>query len=381
MSNLTNEDVPRHVCRKIFSVLAWRAKKVEDPRINTVNFLARLGGIAPGIAWEDVALLLKPVERYCDHMNLPLLSVLVVLADEDIDNISFPGEWFDQDGQISGWKFPPDDASKRWYRGKDFEGTGGYFRRVSHEWRAVDIDKEQIRFDEWLDAETGWFEWPSTVAHIGADIDAIKISSPKDGIFSFLGYRVGKANGAPDDDRKDILDWMFHNALPRVNSASYMEEFGKPESPMRLKKMANVLASLARNYSRNMQGNLQDYSVAISHYIMDLDYLYEEYYVKKFGFDKKPEFPWPDLSDLSVEPESLKKSTRRKRSPIKPKGKRGSPRKKPEKKKRATPEPADSAGDKTGTLPVDATAPTKRRKSSDVVLIIGAAIALYLLLR
>lgn len=377
MNNVTNEDISRLVCRKIFSILAWRAKKVEDPRINTVNFFARIRGIAPDMAWKDVVLLLKPVERYCDHRNLPLLSALVVISDEDVKNISFPGEWFDQDGQISEWKFPPNEAEKKWYRGKNFDGAGGYFRRVCHEWRITDIDKEQINFGEWLDTASDWFEWPSTVAPLGANIDIIDIPSPKEGIFSFLGYHVGKANGVPDDDRKDILDWVFHNTLPRVNSVSYMEEFDKPESPMRLKKMANVLASLARNYSRNMQ----DYSVAISHYVMDLDYLYDEYYVKKFGFDKKPEFPWPDLSDLSVKSKSPKKPIHRKSSPIKPMGKQGSPQKKSEEKKPSSTESADNAGDKTDLSRANSPAHTKRSKNRNAILIIGTAVALYLLLR
>lgn len=377
MSNTASENFSQHVCRKIFGILAWRAKRIKDPRINIANFIARVSGIAPGIERRDVTLLLKPVEHFCDHKGLPLLTALVVAADDDIENISFPGEWFGQDGRISEWKYPPDDAAKRWYRGRYPDGIGCYFRKVSHEWQAIDIDKVQIEFGEWLNTASDWFEWPSTAAYPGAGIDTINIPSPKEGILSFLGYHVGKTHGVPDDERKDILDWVFHNTLPIVNNASYMAGFDKPESPMRLKKMADVLASMARNYSRNML----DYSVAISHYIMDLDYLYEEYYVKKFGFDKKPEFPWPDLSDLFVESESPKKPTRRKRSSIKPRGKRGTPLKEPEEKKRMPPESADDIGDKTGMSPGTPPAPTKRRKSGDAVLIIGAAIALYLLLR
>ena len=133
-----------------------------------------------------------------------------------------------------------------------------------------------------------WFEWPSTVAPPGPG-KILPVRYPE-GLLSFVGYRVGKTKGLPDDDRKDILDKVFHNKLPRVNSDSYMAEFGDPEQPARLEKMAHVLAAMARNYLRN---DTRDYSMAIHHYKMDLDYLYDKYYVGKFGFDRKPGFAWP----------------------------------------------------------------------------------------
>lgn len=145
--------------------------------------------------------------------------------------------------------------------------------------------------------QSDWFEWPSTVAPPGRG-KILPVRYPE-GLLSFVGYRVGKTKGPPDDDRKDILDKVFHNKLPRVNSDSYMAEFGDPEQPARLEKMAHVLAAMARNYSRN---DTRDYSVAIRHYKMDLDYLYDKYYVGKFRFHEKPGgFEWPDLSDLPVE--------------------------------------------------------------------------------
>jgi len=328
----------------MFGILASRAKKVDDPRINTNNFVNRIRGEVPGITWEITEVLLKPIEHYCDHKNLPLLSALVVLSDGS--HISFPAEsfskklpvwrkvraarrlldgakpllaewrgetpvaWFGQKNGVPSWEFPLTESLKDWHR--------RYWRKTSQVWQKIDTAMAEAEFRQWLenreygrfDLEDDRFEWPSTVAHPhpGPFIEPGVLSSlfgktlsikHREGLFAYVGYHVGKTNGKPDDDRKETLDWIFHSKLPHVNSDSYMAEFGDPKSCQRLQKMANFLAAQARNYSRN---DMRDYSMAIGHYIQDLEYLYHRYYVGKCDFHTTLDgFEWPDLSDLQAE--------------------------------------------------------------------------------
>jgi len=129
---------------------------------------------------------------------------------------------------------------------------------------------------------TGWFPWPR-ISVRGGSGNMPPLSSPFKGIFSRHGYRVGQ-NGRVKSVREKILDQIFHEELSHENNA-YKDQFGDPESHTRLKKMADFLASQAGNLARK---NNPANDLAIEHYKMDLDYLYEEYYVK-FGFDKGPE--------------------------------------------------------------------------------------------
>lgn len=142
--------------------------------------------------------------------------------------------------------------------------------------------------------KTGFFEWPTTFAPIGdgkLDVD----DWPGEGLFSHVGYHVGNGGEHPDV-RHYLLDCIFHQEqLPKVKSGEYMNEFGIPKSPQRLHKMADFLASMARNYKRNEHA---DYSQAIADYESDLEYLYNKYYVGAFQFDQHPSnagrFGWPD---------------------------------------------------------------------------------------
>ncbi|MCY4245884.1 MAG: hypothetical protein OXE47_11250 [Gammaproteobacteria bacterium] len=303
----------KYVAHKMFGILASRAKKLDDPRINTNNFVNRIRGEAPGITWEITEVLLKPIEHYCDHKNLPLLSALVVLSDGP--HISFPAEsfskkltewrsrtsvvWLGQKNGVPFWEFPLTESLKDWHR--------RYWRKTSQVWQKIDTAMAEAEFRQWLenreygrfDLEDDRFEWPSTVAHPHPGTGKILPIEHREGRFAYVGYHVGKTNGKPDDDRKETLDWIFHSKLPHVNSDSYMAEFGDPKSCQRLQKMVNFLAAQARNYSRN---DMRDYSMAIGHYIQDLEYLYHRYYVGKCDFHTTLDgFEWPDLSDLQAE--------------------------------------------------------------------------------
>ena len=130
------------------------------------------------------------------------------------------------------------------------------------------------------------FPWPTTNAPIG--IHGLgDVFSYKEGLLSYVGYRVGH-EGEPRQVRQSILDWVFHNRLPRVQSEEYMTQWGEPQTSARLQKMANVLAGLTRNVKRNTNA---DYSVTIRDRESDLTYLYNEYYVEYYV--KKIRFHWP----------------------------------------------------------------------------------------
>ena len=131
-----------------------------------------------------------------------------------------------------------------------------------------------------------WFPWPATDAPASRFGFHGDFFFYQDGVLSFLGYHVGRSGGSAIE-RRQILDGIFHNELPRVNSPEYMEEWGQARKAGRLKKLANVLASLARNEARKMKRGHGNYSEAIRDREEDLDYLYKKYYVGRFNFD------WP----------------------------------------------------------------------------------------
>jgi len=48
-----------------------------------------------------------------------------------------------------------------------------------------------------------------------------------EGILSFMGYRV-RQYGVIASHRQEILDYVFHEQLPRVNNGEYMRSWGAP---------------------------------------------------------------------------------------------------------------------------------------------------------
>ena len=85
--------------------------------------------------------------------------------------------------------------------------------------------------------------------------------------------------------RRQILHCVLFNELPRVNSPDYVEEWGVPRTDKRLKKMAESIASFARNAKRN---NSTSMKYAIADWENDLSYLFKNYYHRSLGFC------WPD---------------------------------------------------------------------------------------
>lgn len=130
-----------------------------------------------------------------------------------------------------------------------------------------------------------YFKWPSTDAP-GGNGDLANIDALSEGLLGFFGYHVGRTNGLADGKRRRLLREIFLAAVPPVFPRDYLESCGKPESSARLRKMAHIIASLARNFKRRQSEKFDD---AIADWEQDLNYLYETYYVGKFKFD------WPEM--------------------------------------------------------------------------------------
>lgn len=105
------------------------------------------------------------------------------------------------------------------------------------------------------------------------------------GLLRLSGYKVGR-DGERESTRRKILNYIFlKDTLSDVDDKEYAEEWGKPRTSRRLKKLADSIAAFTRNAKRNP--NAMDH--AIVDWESDLDYLRETFY-KKWH-----EFPWPDI--------------------------------------------------------------------------------------
>lgn len=134
-------------------------------------------------------------------------------------------------------------------------------------------------------ADPNHFVWPSTAARSGNG--SLKANDwYVEGMLVYLGYRVGVTQGVSDNVRRQILDTVFAHFLPPINGVKYLREWGSPKTSERLRKLANEIASFARNAKRKRS---VDMSSAIADWEADLNYLYRKYYVNYFRFD------WPRL--------------------------------------------------------------------------------------
>jgi hypothetical protein len=129
-----------------------------------------------------------------------------------------------------------------------------------------------------------FFKWPSTEAAPGSNkivLDHLLL----EGLFSYLGYRVGNTQGVSSFVRHQILRQIFERHLPPVFPATYLLQWGSPRSSDRLRKMAETLAAFVRNAKRRNQDTLFD---AIRSWEADLRYLYDRYYLGHFHFAWPP---------------------------------------------------------------------------------------------
>lgn len=149
--------------------------------------------------------------------------------------------------------------------------------------RAKNLHKEITDRISQLEDETDSFEWPSTDAEEGDGLLDSTVFRHSSGLLRYMDYKVG-INGYVEQDRREILERIFQETLPKVNSPAYMAEWGRPSSSNRLQKMADSIASFVRNAKRQ---SYNDMSMAIDEWESDLAYLKSKHY------DGKYDFPWP----------------------------------------------------------------------------------------
>jgi len=105
----------------------------------------------------------------------------------------------------------------------------------------------------------------------------------KFGMLKAFEYTVG-AKAAPDLNRRERLRRALLEDLPPALGRRYIEECGPPNSLERLKKMADSIATFARNAKRRRGRSMEK---AIRHWEMDLAWMKQEWYRPGMGID------WP----------------------------------------------------------------------------------------
>lgn len=128
------------------------------------------------------------------------------------------------------------------------------------------------------------FPWPSTDATDGSGELDESFFKHQQGVLGYVGYRVG-ISGIDAPRRQGLLDFVYANDLPPVNSREYMAEWGIPNSAARLRKMAESVAAFVRNFKRR---DSRKFATAISEWEGDLAYLRATYYIGRYNF------LWPD---------------------------------------------------------------------------------------
>jgi hypothetical protein len=88
-----------------------------------------------------------------------------------------------------------------------------------------------------------YFVWPSTDAKAGRHGIDTKGWLPE-GMLQAMGYKVGKTEGLAFGQRKLILTEIFKGHLPPLFPRRYLDEWDAPGTALRLRKLAETIASL-----------------------------------------------------------------------------------------------------------------------------------------
>lgn len=130
-------------------------------------------------------------------------------------------------------------------------------------------------------------EWPAEAEQTAAVALNSEAFFHATGMLKFMGYSVGRKAALSADRRRAILQYVFTGRLPPVNDALYMQEWARPRSNRRLRKIANSLATFARNARRKKSSS---WNRAIANWEADLAYLKRRYYDKR---DR--DWKWPEV--------------------------------------------------------------------------------------
>lgn len=153
----------------------------------------------------------------------------------------------------------------------DFARAARFREALLTEWAAR---SRRARFQD------DYFKWPSTEG--GNGDGSLRFDAwHKEGMLSYLGYRVGATDGEAPGTRQRILDMAFSEVLPPVNDPDYHQAWAAPGTAARLKRLAREIARFVRHAKSKRSA---DMSSAIDDWEADLKYLYDTYYVRRFGF-------------------------------------------------------------------------------------------------
>jgi hypothetical protein len=153
-------------------------------------------------------------------------------------------------------------------------------------------DQDQTEDDEEEEAEEEEDEawpWPVTALPDGGGGDGDWEFMHNQSGLNLCGYKAGKT-GLELTERRLLLSAFFERTLPDIVEQIHGDDYGDPESSRRLRKMANVIAAICRNFKRN---DAHRYQFAITDYEMDLKYLKETYY--------DPMFDWPEWPTTEID--------------------------------------------------------------------------------
>jgi len=75
------------------------------------------------------------------------------------------------------------------------------------------------------------------------------------------GYAVGKTNGRPVTERREIIEFTLSAELPSIFPDSYRRDWGEPMSAHRMNKIINHLSSLA-----DLRSGRKNFEVAVQHW-------------------------------------------------------------------------------------------------------------------
>ena len=128
------------------------------------------------------------------------------------------------------------------------------------------------------------FGWPSRiVGPTGSMTDFVTAFAEKSPL-KVHGYTTGKTHGLPTSTRQKILAKVFRNDLKKIRGDTdynvALATWGSPARAKRLRRMAHLLAHLARQ----AEGKFADYSEAIADWREDLDFMKENFYTDLMRF-------------------------------------------------------------------------------------------------
>ena len=103
-----------------------------------------------------------------------------------------------------------------------------------------------------------------------------------EGALLLFGYTVNQEDNLSQKERQNRLDDVFETVIPPFGDSPNLNEWGDPETGVRLKKMMNCIAAFVRNATLRRDANL---SLAIERWTEDFMYLGVKYYTNKFNFD------------------------------------------------------------------------------------------------